>query len=117
MKYGLYDYDTKSLIYVADSVKEAQEDAKNLSLTKYFIQPITGIKTILPDAISTIYEAKVFLKELHKNGESFHPEGRAVELINDSGEQFFTHDEAAQLDKLMDDIYNLNRNCYLRFLD
>lgn len=64
------------------------------------------MKTSLPKEITTIDEAKVFLTDLHKNGESFHPEDDATDLHGDP----FTKEEGEQLNKLMDDIYNLKGN-------
>jgi hypothetical protein len=64
------------------------------------------MKTILPEKISTIKEAKDFLTELHKNGESFHPEDDANDLVGDP----FTKEEGDKLNQLMADIYNLPGN-------
>jgi len=64
--------------------------------------------TNLPASINTIEEAKAFLTELHKNGESYHPEDDANELIGSS--ELWTREEGEQLNKLMEDIYNLEGN-------
>ena len=61
--------------------------------------------TTLPTSINTIEEAKAFLTELHKNGESYHPEDSAHDIINtETNKLVFTYDEALQLDRLMDEI-------------
>lgn len=64
------------------------------------------MKTILPDSISTIEEAKKLLLDLHNNGEAFHPEDDATQMCGN----IFTHEEGTKLNKLMDDIYNLPGN-------
>ncbi len=64
------------------------------------------MKTVLPVSINSVEEAKAFLTELHKNNETFHPEDDAHDLSGD----LFTSDEADQLNKLMEDIYNLPGN-------
>lgn len=64
------------------------------------------MKTKLPESISTVDEAKAFLLELHTNGESYHPEDDAHDIIWGSCEEP-TPDECDQLNKLMDDIYSL----------
>ena len=69
-------------------------------------QKVTMMKTILPTGITTIEEAKRLLTDLLNNGESFHPEDDASDLVGDP----FTAEEATQLNKLMEDIYNLKGN-------
>ena len=64
-----------------------------------------NMKTQLPTEIKTIKDAEQFLTELSKNGESFHPEDDAHDIIW-SGETPSTS-ECDQLNKLMDDIYQL----------
>ena len=63
------------------------------------------MKTKLPISIKTKIEAEKFLKELHDNGEVFHPEDDAHDIswngVNVSKK------EADQLNKLMKDIYNI----------
>lgn len=68
------------------------------------------MKTILPAKISTIEEAQKLLSDLHKNGESYHPEDAAADIINAKGKELFTKEEADKLDSLMGDIYNLEGN-------
>lgn len=62
------------------------------------------MKTILPKSINTVFEAKKLLKELYINEESYHPEDDA----NDIG--LFTREESFLLNKLMNDIYELDEN-------
>lgn len=64
-----------------------------------------SLKTILPASITTIKEAKQLLTDLYNNGEAYHPEDSAADCLED-----ITPEQAIQLDKLMDDIYNLPGN-------
>ena len=64
------------------------------------------MKTKLPKSINTVRAAKILLKKLHTNGESFHPEDDANDLVGD----IFTTKEGDQLNKLMEDIYLLPGN-------
>jgi len=68
------------------------------------------MKTILPESIKTVYEAKEFLMELTLNGEAFHPEDDAHEVIWAlPTEQIPTEDECEKLNDLMADIFfNIN---------
>lgn len=71
------------------------------------------MKTNLPASILTVQEAKEFLTVLFDNGESYHPEDDAADVGNWSMTIFlpiFTEPEAEQLNKLMEDIYNLEGN-------
>ena len=69
------------------------------------------MKTILPAKISTIKEAKEFLTSLHINGEAYHPEDSAADIVNGkTDKELFTAAEAEKLDGLMTDIYNLKGN-------
>lgn len=70
------------------------------------------MKTILPNAINTIDEAKQFLNELYKNKEAYHPEDDAHDVIWNSvpKEEWPNPIECDQLNKLMDDIYGLKGN-------
>lgn len=70
------------------------------------------MKTKLPDAINTIDEAKQFLTDLHNNGEAFHPEDNAHDIIWNgmNVSNVPTPAECDQLNKLMNDIYNLPGN-------
>jgi hypothetical protein len=70
------------------------------------------MKTILPTEIKTIDQAKAFLSALSDNGEDYHPEDNAneVDFMNVSEDDRPTVDECFQLNKLMDDIYNLPGN-------
>lgn len=67
------------------------------------------MKTALPDSIKTVEEAKAFLTALHSNSEAFHPEDDAHDILWDL-ENVPTYEECEQLNKLMDDIYNLPGN-------
>lgn len=63
------------------------------------------MKTQLPSEIKTIEAAEKFLSELSSNNESFHPEDDAHDIIW-SGESP-SNSDCDQLNKLMDDIYQL----------
>lgn len=63
------------------------------------------MKTILPDKISTIEEAKAFLMELDKNKESYHPEDNAKDCLEN-----ITEEEGDKLNELMNQIYLLPGN-------
>ena len=66
------------------------------------------MKTNLPKEIRSVEHAKAFLTELFGNDEGFHPEDDATDLIwSIPAEQIPTMDECKQLNKLMDDIYDL----------
>lgn len=64
------------------------------------------MKTQLPEKIKTRQEAENFLTELYENGELFHPEDDARD-IDWNMEVPPTKEEKTQLNKLMDDIYDL----------
>jgi len=72
------------------------------------------MKTNLPEAITTIAEAKAFLRELHTNREIYHPEDDAHTIVSWDGmpddEAVPTPEQCDQLNKLMEDIYNLPGN-------
>lgn len=63
------------------------------------------MKTQLPEAITSVDEATRFITELYNNNESFHPEDDAFDIIWETTEVSDT--EKHQLNKLMNDIYNL----------
>lgn len=67
------------------------------------------MKTTLPAQITTVEEAKAFLSALHANSESYHPEDDAHTVQWTTGESISQAD-ATQLNKLMEDIYNLPGN-------
>ena len=67
------------------------------------------MKTILPEAIKTIAQAKDFLSDLVRNGEMYHPEDDAHDIDWQTCETP-TAQECDQLNKLMDDIYDLPGN-------
>lgn len=64
------------------------------------------MKTILPQSINTIDQAKAFLTDLFNNNETFHPDDDAHETVWSNGERP-TPAEADQLNKLMCDIDDL----------
>lgn len=64
------------------------------------------MKTNINITINTVEEAKAFLTELYNNGESYHPEDDANELVGDP----FTKEEGLKLNELMESIYNLKGN-------
>lgn len=65
------------------------------------------MKTVLPENITTIAQAEEFLKALYINGESFHPEDDAHDVLWAVEP---TSAECDQLNKLMEDIYALPGN-------
>jgi hypothetical protein len=69
------------------------------------------MKTILPEAITTVEEAKAFLKALHDNGEDYHPEDSPETVYNMyTGQRLFTDEEAPKVKALIHQIYNLPGN-------
>ncbi len=66
------------------------------------------MKTNLPNGIGTIDQAKAFLTELHRNGESFHPEDDATDILWTCDEPTLAEQES--LNALMHDIYHLPGN-------
>lgn len=65
------------------------------------------MKTTLPQAIENAEQGLEFLTELHKNGESYHPEDDANDVVW-SIKDAPTSLECCQLNGLMQDIYDLN---------
>lgn len=64
-----------------------------------------GLKTRLPDSITSIEEASAWLRDLFNNGETWHCEDNAAECfpkVSRAGTN--------QLNKLMQDVYNLPGN-------
>lgn len=66
------------------------------------------MKTTLPQAIETIEQAKAFLTDLYNNNEIYHPEDDAHDIVWETVNP--TEQEREQLNKLMEDIYNLDGN-------
>lgn len=64
------------------------------------------MKTELPKELKTIEEATKFLHDLTDNGEAYHPEDSAHNIIWNLEEEP-TEEECDHLNKLMDDIYDL----------
>ena len=75
------------------------------------------MKTNLPYSINTIEEAKAFLFDLHQNGESYHPEDDAFDIINAEQLPLFTIEEAEQLNNLFGEIANLSRGDHETLFD
>ena len=65
------------------------------------------MKTKLPEKITNVDEAKEFLTALHSNGEQFHPEDDANDIINSRNDHLFTKEEGDKLNKLTEQIYAL----------
>lgn len=64
------------------------------------------MKTPIPNAITSIEEAKAWLKALHSNNEEYHPEDDAHDIINGrTGQPLCTKEEADKLNALMGQIY------------
>ncbi len=69
------------------------------------------MKTKLPKEILNVHQAKLFLSELHRNVESFHPEDDATDINWQLPEEDMPSiSEAKLLNKLMEEIYNLPGN-------
>lgn len=65
--------------------------------------------TKLPTEITNIERAKSFLSDLHNNGEAYHPEDDAHDIVwHVKPEHCPTPEECDQLNKLMDQIYQLD---------
>lgn len=79
----------------------------------YYLIKRYFIITVLPTAINTVIEAKEFLTALANNNESYHPEDDAHEVgspFNGVFHRLFEPAECDQLNKLIEDIYNLPGN-------
>jgi hypothetical protein len=64
------------------------------------------MKTPIPEKITSVLEAKAFLKALHLNGEAFHPEDPAAEIIDyRTRQRLFTDEEAAKIEKALEQVY------------
>lgn len=70
--------------------------------------PAKYLKTVLPERITTVQQAKKFLTELHKNGEAFHCEDDAQDIVFATCNPTFA--EREHLNELMSDIYRLPGN-------
>lgn len=64
------------------------------------------MKTILPNKITSIEEAKNFLKSLSENGEMFHPEDDANDINFEDDSP--TKEECDKLNTLMDEVYSFD---------
>lgn len=69
------------------------------------------MKTTLPASITTVDEAKAFLRALHANGEAFDMNDNAHEIYDGrSNKKLFTDEESVRLNRLRDDIFALPGN-------
>lgn len=64
------------------------------------------MKTQLPESINTIEEAIKFYAELSENQELYHPEDDAHDILWQTAK--VSPKECDQLNKLRDDVYNLD---------
>lgn len=64
------------------------------------------MKTVLPNAINSVEEAKQLLTDLANNNEVYHPEDDAFDIYWHTSQP--TDDEKRQLNKLMGMIYELD---------
>ncbi len=66
------------------------------------------MKTTLPKKIETVEEAQNFLLALRANGESYHPEDDAAQIVNGkTGKDMFTKAEAKKVNTLMAQVHAL----------
>jgi len=66
------------------------------------------MKTQLPQTITTAEEAKAFLDELWRNGETFHPDDNAHDIVWCSHvDPKPTFEQCEQLNNLMDDMLTI----------
>lgn len=63
------------------------------------------MKTILPESIDNAADAERFLKELHNNGEAYHPEDDARDIMWPCPEP--TAQERDHLNRLMQQMWKL----------
>lgn len=68
------------------------------------------MKTNLNRTITTIDEAKAFLRDLHTNNEVFHPEDNAHDIV--WGTTTVSPEECEQLNDIMADIHRLSHNTF-----
>ena len=67
------------------------------------------MKTTLPKEIKSVRKAEMFLTDLFNNNEGYHPEDDAHDIVwNLPESEIPTSKECDQLNKLMEDIYNLD---------
>lgn len=65
------------------------------------------MKTSIPQQINDMNEVRSFLKALYDNGESYHPEDPAADIIGNDDKALFTKEEADKLDATMTRIYEI----------
>ena len=96
---------------VINRLEKVCEDCKSGSevITKIEALSSLTMKTSVTNPINTLDEAKAFLTELHKNGESYHPEDDAHH-IDWHTEKEPTDFEKDMLNERMIDIYNIPEN-------
>lgn len=63
------------------------------------------MKTLLPQQITSELEAKKYLSDLEKNGELYHPDDPAEDIIDQNGAFIFTPEEAPKLNSLMAQVF------------
>jgi hypothetical protein len=63
------------------------------------------MKTTLPESINSEAEAKRFLAQLAKNGELYHPDDPAADVITIGNNRLFTDEEAPKVDALMKQVF------------
>lgn len=67
------------------------------------------MKTKLPESITSVEQAEDFLNELFENGEAFHPEDNAGDIVWAlPKEQQPTHNECVRLNNLMNEMFHLD---------
>jgi hypothetical protein len=64
------------------------------------------LKTVLPDKITAIEEAKQYLTDLYKNNESYHPEDGAADCLDIDSET------GARMDELMEQVYSFANEAF-----
>jgi hypothetical protein len=65
-------------------------------------RPVADPRSRMEARIQSVEEAKTFLKELHDNGEDYHPEDDATDNVNED-----IAENGEELNECMEDIYNL----------
>ena len=73
------------------------------------------MKTKIPESINSLEEAYCFLKDLVDNAEIWHPDDDATDVIWDGTDEPPTPEEAAMLNKLMDEVrdYDPDPCCFI----
>lgn len=63
------------------------------------------MKPYFKTPIKTLEDSNEFFNALHKDGLLFHPEEGPASIIGVGGKFLFTSEEAAELDKRLDEVY------------